>query len=144
MIDCGNAGSCHGGNMIPVYKYAHEKGIPDETCNNYQAIDQKWFVVLKLCLRKYWLKLQAEIYSSNPYNECYTCLTFNECHQVNNYTRWKVADYGSVSGRDKMKAEIFANGPIACGIMATKSLDDYTGGVYSEYKLMPMVGLILG
>lgn len=38
-----------------------------------------------------------------------------------------------------MKAELYQNGPIGCGIDATDNFDAYTGGIYSEVKDLPVI-----
>ena len=71
IVFLGGVGSCQGGENLGVYEYAHDRGIPDETCNNYLAINQE----------------------CNKFRECGTCMP-DGCWAIQNYTRWKVSEYG--------------------------------------------------
>jgi cathepsin X len=110
VLACGNAGSCHGGWDTGVYAYAREQGIPDETCNNYQAKDQE----------------------CSAMSACYTCTPEGTCAPIKNYRRWKISQYGPVSGYEAIKAEIYARGPVSCTINADEAFDNYTGGIFKE------------
>jgi cathepsin X len=44
---------------------------------------------------------------------------------------WYVSDHGPATGPAAMKAEIFARGPIDCGVDATNEFLAYKGGIFS-------------
>ena len=121
VINCGDSGYCNGGWDSGVYRYAHEEGIPDQTCQVYEAKN-------KAC---------------NDMNRCMDCPPGEECHAVKEYKRYKVGDYGYVSGKDNMKAEIFARGPISCYVDVTQEFLDYTGGVFVENDHQSLGGHII-
>jgi len=113
VIDCGDAGSCFGGDDLPVYAYGHTKGVVDETCDNYQAKDGP----------------------CSAFNDCGSCKPDGTCYPISYETRYMIGDYGSLAGVNQMKAEIYKRGPISCGIDATAALEAFRGGyIFSEYN----------
>jgi cathepsin X len=56
------------------------------------------------------------------------------------YKKHYVTHYYGVAGVDQMKAELFKNGPISCGIQATNNFEQtYKGGIYKEYIANPQL-----
>ena len=128
IVNCRAGGSCNGGNPGGVYSFAYKEGIPDSSCEQYVAHN-------------------LEKGSCEPIDKCKDCTwppcpvgetCQDKCWAVD-YKHYYVSNYYSLSGKDKMKAEIFKNGPISCGIEVTDKFEKYTGGIYSEWKLFPMI-----
>ena len=57
------------------------------------------------------------------------------------YKKFYASDYYSVWGADRMKTEIYKNGPLSCGIMVTENFEkNYKAGeIYSEQVWFPMI-----
>jgi len=137
LVNCRGGGSCEGGDPGAALEYIAQNGIPDETCQNYEAIDGE----------------------CQPYGVCETCSPGTSpepflpgtCTPVTNYIRYGIGAYGKVHGgsdydnannfvskANKLKAEIVSNGPLSCGIHVTDKFEAYDGGIYSEFTLLPM------
>jgi cathepsin X len=68
-------------------------------------------------------------------NVARTCSSFTsmggKCVGLTEYPKATISEFGSVSGAENMKKEIYARGPVACGVDADP-LRNYTGGVFDE------------
>lgn len=127
ILNCGDVGSCHGGSIAGVYQWLKEAsatgtGISYETSNPYLA-----------CSSESSEGFCAHVDTTcTPMNVARTCSTFTDsggkCVPLASFPNATISEYGTISGAAAMQAEIAKNGPIACGIDATKILE-YTGGV---------------
>lgn len=119
IINCRAGGSCNGGNSGGVFEFAHKYGIPDESCQNYEAKNPASF-------------------DCSLIQQCKTCGWFGTgCSAAKPYRRYHAKEYGRVSGANAMKKEIASRGPIACSMYVTPKFDEYEGGIYSEQTLFP-------
>jgi len=128
IINCQAGGSCNGGDPSGVYEYAYETGIPDVSCEQYVAKN-------------------SDKDTCGPMDICKDCRgpppAEGDDGQANcwavDYKKYYVSNYYGLSGASQMKAEIFKNGPISCGLMVTDGFEAYKGGIYSEYSMFPMI-----
>jgi cathepsin X len=102
--DDGDHPGCGGGQTDWIFKYMREHPVPDETCAPYVAANQ----------------------ACTPENICMNCFpmsglpssddTPGSCFAVQNFVGYSVGDSGFVAGVADMQKEIFARGPITCGM----------------------------
>jgi len=113
LLNCAThvAGSCGGGEDSGVYQYMHDTGLPDATCQWYQARDFP-------C-------------NASGITTCMTCPPGEPCEALTDYVNYKVGDYGPVSGEVAMMSEIYKRGPISCSLDAGP-IESYTGGVFYD------------
>jgi len=71
---------------------------------------------------------------------CMNCMMFGgdttdyKCWPVDQYVKYYVKHYGFVTGEEKMQAEIYARGPITCGLVCPNEFTyGYKGGVIEYY-----------
>jgi len=149
ILNCGGgiAGSCYGGSHSGAYEFVKKIGyVPFDTCMPYLACSDD----------------SSEGFCDHVdttctmVNTCRTCDTFGgmggKCVEIDAFPNATVAEYGgysmfSFNKPHKIKAEIFARGPVAAGVNA-EPLVDYKGGIVKDsnilHKLVNHVVSIVG
>lgn len=123
------AGSCHGGSHTGVYQFIKEHGsVPFDTCQPYLA-----------CSTESDEGFCKHVDTTcTAVNTCRTCSTFTakggECRALDYYPNATVAEYGEIIEHHdnaarvkKIKAELYARGPVSAGINAIP-LEGFLGG----------------
>ena len=125
MLNCGNAGSCHGGSLDGPYQWI--KSISDKTGTGISYTTSQPYMACSsesgegFCKNADW--------TCTALNTARTCPTFGQrCVGLASYPNATVSDYGTIHGTDAMQKEIYNRGPVACTVDA-EPLHDYTSGI---------------
>jgi len=125
VLNCGTkiAGSCHGGSHTGAFQFIKETGyVPFDSCLAYEACSAE----SKEGLCEY------GDYTCKPINVCRTCNTFKAfggfCSEIDEFPNASIAEYGTLPDAEAVKREIYARGPVACGVNANELLK-YNGGI---------------
>jgi hypothetical protein len=106
-------------SSVPATALSHSLSHTCQCCSAYVPL--RWAAYAVLLLPVFCLQC-------NHKHQCFTCEPNGACSPLRHHQRLVVSQHGTLQGRHQMKAEIYARGPITCGIMATAGLDAYTGG----------------
>merc|ERR1712226_1155307 len=146
ILNCGNVGSCHGGSVAGPFQFIKSlsekgQGLSYETSNPYMACSSE--SEDGICPHADW--------TCTDINIARTCSTFppsGSCSAIMSYPNASIAEYGEISGKEAMMKEIYARGPISCGIDASPILK-YTSGIATDAgefvdHVISVVGRVLG
>jgi len=138
ILNCRLGGSCNGGDHLAAYKAITDYGsIPYEDCMVYQACSSD--SAEEGCKNK-------KDFDCNAVNVCRTCDTFSNkggmCSPIKYYPNATIASFGAVRDYTNMMAEIYKNGPIACGINA-EVIVDYKSGILDAPNKLKIVNHII-
>jgi cathepsin X len=129
VLNCGTAGSCHGGNPSRLFQFIKSESgfVPYDTCQPYLACSQE-------STEGFCPYVDT---TCNAMNTCRTCSTvlllYNKCEEINFFPNATIAEYGVIQNGtiDEIKAEIFARGPVVAGVSG-HPLTKYTGGIFRD------------
>jgi len=125
VLNCGTAGSCHGGEANLAYQWI--KNISDATGSGVSYTSGQPYLA---CSHESKEGFCSKVdFTCNALNIQRTCGTFGQkCVGLSHYPNATVKEFGSIKGKDAMMKEIYNRGPIACNVDAAPILN-YKGGI---------------
>ena len=148
LLNCRFGGSCNGGDHLATYKAIKDYGsIPFDDCMVYQACSTDSSESMCSAIQAHAIgNGETDPFTCAASNVCRTCDTFTArggaCVAIDKYPNATIAEFGAVRGAEDMMAEIYNNGPIACGINA-EDIVEYTGGVHDAPRKPKMINHII-